>query len=79
MKVGYVRVSSQGQNTARQEVLMQELGVERIFIDKQSGKDISRPELKKIINIRAARLKAALQFLQSAYEYSVLWQPPILH
>jgi DNA invertase Pin-like site-specific DNA recombinase len=50
MKVGYVRVSSQGQNTARQEVLMQELGVERIFIDKQSGKDTSRPELKKMMD-----------------------------
>lgn len=49
MKVGYVRVSSQGQNTARQEVLMQELGVERIFIDKQSGKDTSRPELKRMM------------------------------
>lgn len=50
MKVGYVRVSSQGQNTARQEVLMQELGVERIFIDKQSGKDTSRPELNKMMD-----------------------------
>lgn len=50
MKVGYVRVSSQGQNTSRQEVLMQELGVERIFIDKQSGKDTSRPELKKMMD-----------------------------
>lgn len=49
MKVGYVRVSSQGQNTARQEVLMQELGVERIFIDRQSGKDTSRPELKRML------------------------------
>lgn len=28
---------------------MQELGVERIFIDKQSGKDTSRPELKKMM------------------------------
>lgn len=50
MKVGYVRVSSHGQNTARQEVLMHELGVERIFIDKQSGKDTSRPELKKMMD-----------------------------
>lgn len=49
MKVGYVRVSSQGQNTARQELLMQELGVERVFIDKQSGKDTSRPELKRMM------------------------------
>lgn len=49
MKVGYVRVSTQGQNTARQEVLMQELGVEKVFLDKQSGKDTSRPELKKMM------------------------------
>lgn len=43
-----MRVSSQGQNTSRQEVLMQELGVERVFIDKQSGKGTSRPELKRM-------------------------------
>ncbi len=49
MKVGYVRVSTQGQNTARQEVLMQELGVEKVFLDKQSGKDAARPELKKMM------------------------------
>ena len=49
LKVGYVRVSTIGQNTARQEVLMQELGVERVFIDRQSGKDTSRPELQKLL------------------------------
>ena len=48
-KVGYVRVSSLTQNTARQEVLMQELGVERVFIDRQSGKDTGRPELKRMM------------------------------
>ena len=49
MKVGYVRVSTQGQNTARQEVLMRELGVDKVFIDRQSGKDMSRPELKRML------------------------------
>ena len=49
LKVGYVRVSTIGQNTARQEVLMQELGVERVFIDRQSGKDTSRPELQRLL------------------------------
>lgn len=49
LKVGYVRVSTVGQNTARQEVLMKELGVERVFIDRQSGKDTSRPELQKLL------------------------------
>lgn len=29
---------------------MQELGVERVFIDRQSGKDTSRPELKKMMD-----------------------------
>lgn len=49
VKVGYVRVSTQGQNTARQEVLMQELGVQKVFIDRQSGKDTGRPELKRMM------------------------------
>lgn len=41
MKVGYIRVSTEEQNTARQEVLMGQLGVERIYIDKMSGKSKS--------------------------------------
>jgi len=49
MKVGYVRVSTVGQNTARQEIAMDHLGIEKIFIDKVSGKDKERPELKKMI------------------------------
>ena len=49
MTVVYVRVSTAGQNTARQEVLMQELGVEKVFIDKQSGKDASRPKLNRMM------------------------------
>ena len=49
MKVGYVRVSTQEQNTARQEVLMQELGVEQLYIDKASGKNTGRSELKKML------------------------------
>ena len=32
MRVGYVRVSTVGQNTARQEVLMEELGAERVYL-----------------------------------------------
>lgn len=49
MKIGYIRVSTQEQNTARQEVLMQELGVDEIYIDKMSGKSTERPELKKMM------------------------------
>ena len=50
MKFGYIRVSTIEQNTARQEVLMQELGVDKVFIDKTSGKTIDRSELKKLID-----------------------------
>ena len=49
MKIGYIRISSADQNTARQEVLMQELGVDQIFIDRTSGKNIDRPELKRMM------------------------------
>ena len=48
MKIGYVRVSTQEQNTIRQEVMLRELGVDEIFIDKASGKNADRPELKQI-------------------------------
>ena len=33
MNIGYIRVSTAEQNTARQEVLMKELGVEQVYID----------------------------------------------
>ena len=50
MLVGYIRISTVGQNTARQEALMQELWVEKIFIDRMSGKNTDRPELKRMMN-----------------------------
>lgn len=50
MKVGYIRVSTEEQNTARQEILMQELGIEKLFVDKCSGKNTQRPELKEMFN-----------------------------
>ena len=50
MKVGYIRVSTQEQNTARQEVMMQDLGVDKIYIDKASGKNAARPQLSEMLN-----------------------------
>lgn len=50
MKIGYVRVSTEEQNTARQEVLLRELGVDELFIDKASGKSADRPELNRMMN-----------------------------
>lgn len=47
---GYVRVSSKDQNEDRQVEAMLKLGIqkERIFIDKQSGKDFKRPEYQTL-------------------------------
>ena len=50
MKVGYVRVSTAEQNTARQEVIMEQLGVEKVFMDKMSGKNTDRPQLQEMLS-----------------------------
>lgn len=50
MKIGYVRVSTEQQNTMRQEVLMEQYGVEALYIDKVSGKNTERPQLKKMMD-----------------------------
>jgi DNA invertase Pin-like site-specific DNA recombinase len=50
LKIGYIRISTADQNTARQEVLMKELGVEQVYIDRMSGKNTDRPELKRMMN-----------------------------
>lgn len=51
MKVGYVRVSTEDQNTIRQEILMEQLGVERVYIEKASGKSrAGRPQLEAMMN-----------------------------
>lgn len=50
MKIGYIRISTTDQNTARQEALMEELGVEQVYIDRMSGKNTNRPELKRMMS-----------------------------
>ena len=49
MKIGYVRVSTEEQNTARQEIMLREFGVDELFIDKASGKNADRPELRRMM------------------------------
>ena len=50
MKIGYVRVSTVDQNEARQIEAMKADGVEKIYMDKKSGKDFNRPEYQKMIS-----------------------------
>lgn len=50
MKIGYVRVSTEEQNTARQEIMLRELGVDELFVDRASGKNADRPEPNRMMN-----------------------------
>ena len=53
---GYIRVSSTDQNEDRQMVALRGAPVSsnRIYMDKQSGKDFDRPQYKRLLR----RLKA---------------------
>lgn len=48
MKAAYERVSTAGQSMLRQETLMEEQQIEKVFTEKISGKDRNRPELQRI-------------------------------
>ena len=50
MKVGYIRTSTVEQNEARQVTMMKENGVEKVFLDKLSGKDRNRPQLTEMLS-----------------------------
>lgn len=50
MRVGYVRVSSLDQNPDRQIEDLKSQGVEKLFIDQVSGKDVDRAELQKMLS-----------------------------
>lgn len=49
MKVGYVRVSTSEQNPARQIELMKSLGVEKVYLEKCSGKNTNRPQFNAML------------------------------
>ena len=51
MEYGYIRVSTREQNEQRQFLAMQEFGIpqNRIYMDKQSGKDFERKNYKKMV------------------------------
>lgn len=56
---GYVRVSTKEQNEDRQLLALQEVGLsgDRIYMDKQSGKDFQRPMYRKLMKkLRAGDL-----------------------
>lgn len=49
MRIGYIRCSTTKQNPERQEVLMERLGVDKVYIDMCSGANMNRPRLKEML------------------------------
>lgn len=49
-KIGYIRVSSQDQNLDRQILMMQQFKIDKLFQEKVSGKNASRPEFQKLLD-----------------------------
>lgn len=50
MKVAYIRVSTEEQNTARQDAMMKDQGIEKVFTEKISGKNMERPQLQAMLD-----------------------------
>ena len=46
---GYARVSTREQNEARQMDALSEFGTDRVYVDKQSGKDFNRPQYQALL------------------------------
>ena len=49
MKVFYARCSTEEQNEARQIATAQEIGAEKIYLDKLSGKNTDRPQFREML------------------------------
>lgn len=49
MKIGYIRVSSIGQNLDRQVEALKDYELDKIYQEKISGKDMNRPQLQKML------------------------------
>ena len=64
MRIGYIRVSTQEQNTIRQEILMERLGVDELYIDRASGKNAQRPELQKMMEYVRRNTRDLLELVE---------------
>jgi DNA invertase Pin-like site-specific DNA recombinase len=50
LKIAYIRVSTVDQSTGRQHDLLQDVGIEKYFEEKASGKDKDREQLQAMLN-----------------------------
>ncbi len=63
MRIGYARVSTEGQSTDLQITALRDAGCERIFEETASGAQRDRPELKKAIDL-ARSLKQLIETVE---------------
>ena len=47
--IAYIRVSTVGQNEARQREALERYGIDKWFVEKASGKDAKRPILQEML------------------------------
>ena len=48
-RIAYIRVSTEEQNTARQDFMMEAQQIDKTFTEKISGKNMDRPQLKRMM------------------------------
>ncbi|MCR0389945.1 recombinase family protein [[Clostridium] innocuum] len=75
---GYVRVSSQDQNEARQYLELLDMGIEKkyIYMDKLSGKDFNRPAYHKLVykKLKQGELQSKEAIAISGLKYSTFYK-----
>ena len=63
MKFGYARVSTAKQDLTRQIVSLENAGCDEVYCDIQSGKNMKRSELQKILSKIREMIRLLLQTL----------------
>lgn len=72
-KIGYVRVSTIDQNTDRQEIALSELGIQKLFIEKISGKNTERLQFTYDINAQEGHpSKGVMQMIDDSFKENMV-------
>lgn len=67
MQIGYIRVSTNDQNTDLQRNALNCAGCELIFEDKISGTKSARPGLKKLLRTLSERYQKEIRWLSGSW------------
>lgn len=69
MRIEYIRVSTVEQNSIRQEIMMEDLGVDQVFIDRMSGKSADRPALKRMMSFVREGYTVIVESIERGHRY----------